>query len=65
MRPRNLRRRVELLVPVLDSESRSKLDEILERYIDDESAWDLLPSGQYTQQSAGDSKAQQFFSRES
>ncbi len=62
MRPRNLRRRVELLVPVLDSESRSKLDEILERYIDDESAWDLLPTGHYVQRSSGGSRAQAFFS---
>jgi polyphosphate kinase len=62
MRPRNLRRRVELLVPVLDVASRVLLDEILTRYIDDRSAWDLLPSGNYAQGSPGSSKAQEHFS---
>ena len=61
MRPRNLRRRVELLVPVLDKNSRAKLDEILDRYIKDQCSWDLLPSGGYTQRSQGSSKAQDFF----
>ncbi|MBA2687767.1 MAG: polyphosphate kinase 1 [Gemmatimonadaceae bacterium] len=62
MRPRNLRRRVELLVPVLDLESRAKLDEILDRYFADESAWDLMATGSYDQRSPGSSRAQDFFS---
>ena len=61
MRPRNLRRRVELLVPVLDPRSRRDLDEILDRYIRDECAWDLLPSGGYRQRTQGGSRAQEFF----
>jgi len=62
MRPRNLRRRVEILVPVLDSKSQLLLDEILDRYINDESAWELLESGEYVQVSSGGSKAQEYFS---
>lgn len=62
MRPRNLRRRVELLVPVLDADSRSYLDEILDQYIDDECAWDLQSSGRYIQRSPGSSRAQAYFS---
>jgi polyphosphate kinase len=62
MRPRNLRRRVELLVPVLDSGSRKTLDDILDRYIGDSSAWELLSSGAYFQRAAGSSQAQEFFS---
>ncbi len=65
MRPRNLRRRVELLVPVLDSVSCSRLDEILERYIGDECAWDLMATGSYEQQTPGSSRAQDFFATRS
>lgn len=63
MRPRNLRRRVELLVPVLDSVSRTKLDEILERYIQDDCAWDLMATGSYVQKQEGSSRAQDFFAK--
>ncbi|MBA3657700.1 MAG: hypothetical protein H0W69_10155, partial [Gemmatimonadaceae bacterium] len=63
MRPRNLRRRVELLVPVLDAVSRAKLDEILERYIQDDCAWDLMATGSYVQKHEGSSRAQDFFAK--
>ena len=47
LRPRNLRRRVEVLVPVLDPSHRARLDLILSRYLDDASGWDLEASGAY------------------
>ncbi|MBN1672731.1 MAG: polyphosphate kinase 1 [Kiritimatiellae bacterium] len=46
--PRNLDRRVELLVPVEDPAARRRLQAILETYFKDTvNAWRLLPSGQY------------------
>lgn len=47
LRPRNLRRRVELLVPVLDLAHRARLDDLLTRYLNDATAWDLTATGQY------------------
>jgi polyphosphate kinase len=47
MRPRNLRRRVELLVPVPDTTHRARLDDILTRYLDDGTAWELRPDGSF------------------
>jgi polyphosphate kinase len=48
LRPRNLRRRVELLVPVVDPEHHARLDRILELYLDDAGAWELRADGSYT-----------------
>ncbi|MGB7344743.1 MAG: polyphosphate kinase 1 [Pirellulaceae bacterium] len=46
--PRNLDRRIELLVPVVDETCRRKLITTLNRYFDDtQSAWRMLPSGNY------------------
>ncbi|OGV62066.1 MAG: RNA degradosome polyphosphate kinase [Lentisphaerae bacterium RIFOXYC12_FULL_60_16] len=46
--PRNLDRRVELLVPVDDEENRAYLTGILEAYYQDNvKAWRLLPDGRY------------------
>ena len=47
LRPRNLRRRVELLAPVHGAAHRAQLDDILTRYLDDPTAWVLQPSGDY------------------
>ncbi|MEP6999163.1 MAG: polyphosphate kinase 1 [bacterium] len=47
LRPRNLRRRVELLVPVEAPEHHALLDRILSLYLDDETGWDLLSDGSY------------------
>ena len=47
LRPRNLRRRVEVLAPVSLRAHRDRLDRILDRYLDDPVAWELLPSGEY------------------
>ncbi len=49
LRPRNLRRRVELLIPVLDPAQQAQLDQILQRYLEDETAWKLRRDGRYTQ----------------
>lgn len=62
LRPRNLRRRIELLVPVLETDAQARLDEILERYIADGAAWTLQPNGTYHQRAPGGSRAQEFFS---
>jgi polyphosphate kinase len=47
LRPRNLRRRVELLVPVIDAEHRARLDHVLELYLDDATGWELRSTGEY------------------
>lgn len=60
-RPRNLRRRVELLVPVVDATHRAKLDGILNRYSADPRGWDLHQDGSYSQRAAGSSGAQEHF----
>lgn len=53
LRPRNLRRRVELLVPIDDVEHRAALDRILALYLDDATGWDLQSDGTYERR-AGD-----------
>ena len=59
LRPRNLRRRVELLVPVLDSANREMLDETLDLYLGDSRGWDLDATGEYTGRASGSSSAQE------
>ena len=49
LRPRNLRRRVELLVPILDAAQRARLDRILALYTRDATGWDLRADGSYVQ----------------
>ncbi|MGI9079136.1 MAG: RNA degradosome polyphosphate kinase, partial [Gemmatimonadaceae bacterium] len=49
LRPRNLRRRVELLVPVTEPACRSELERLLDLYVNDASAWQLAPHGEYIQ----------------
>jgi polyphosphate kinase len=58
LRPRNLRRRVELLVPVVEPTQRAYLDHVLELYKDDGTAWDLTSSGEYIRRSHGGVGAQ-------
>jgi polyphosphate kinase len=57
MRPRNLRRRVELLVPVTSPDNRATLDRILDLYLNDPTAWVLGPEG-YTRRRGGGPSAQ-------
>jgi len=46
--PRNLDRRVELLIPVADPTCREKLLGVLRTYFkDNQNAWQMLPSGMY------------------
>jgi len=47
LRPRNLRRRVELLVPVVDRDHQRQLDGILDLYMSDPTGWDLTSTGEY------------------
>ncbi len=47
MRPRNLRRRVELLAPVRDRACRAQLDTMLDTYLSDPHAWELTSAGEY------------------
>lgn len=51
MRPRNLRHRVELLVPVSDPRHHAQLDQILDLYLNDPTGWELESSGEYLQRS--------------
>ncbi len=46
-RPRNLRRRVEVVAPVRDPACRRRLDAILEAELADPTAWELGPDGDY------------------
>jgi polyphosphate kinase len=48
LRPRNLRRRVEVLVPVRDARHRERLDRLLARYLADGTAWALDGAGRFT-----------------
>jgi polyphosphate kinase len=61
LRPRNLRRRIELLVPVVDASQKEELDRILEKYLDDSTAWELGSDGEYKQRSGEGMGAQEFF----
>ncbi len=47
-RPRNLRRRVEVITPVDHPAAQARLDHILELQLTDPSAWALLSDGSYT-----------------
>ncbi len=58
LRPRNLRRRVELLVPVRDRSHQAELDRILALYLADGTAWDLQPDGTYIQRDGSSPSAQ-------
>jgi len=51
-RPRNLRRRIEVVTPVDDAAARERLDGILERELADSDAWSLASDGSYAR-SAG------------
>src|SRR3989449_4902296 len=47
-RPRNLRRRVEVITPVRDPAARARLDGILKRELADATAWTLESDGSYS-----------------
>lgn len=54
LRPRNLRRRVELLVPIRGARDRELLDRILDVYLCDPTAWELLETGDYVRRCGED-----------
>jgi polyphosphate kinase len=58
LRPRNLRRRVELLAPVKDRACRAQLDTLLDTYLADPSAWELTSAGEYLRRHASGASAQ-------
>ncbi len=51
LRPRNLRRRVEVLVPIRAAEDRARLDAILDAELTDPTAWQLSGDGAYARTS--------------
>jgi polyphosphate kinase len=46
-RPRNMRRRVEVITPVTDPDAQARLDEIFDAELHDAAAWDLRQDGSY------------------
>jgi polyphosphate kinase len=54
-RPRNLRRRVEVVTPVADAAAREALDGILTRELAAPDGWVLHPDGSYSRQGEGGS----------
>ncbi|MDO8501300.1 MAG: polyphosphate kinase 1 [Gemmatimonadaceae bacterium] len=59
LRHRNLRRRVELLVRVVETKQQEELDRILDLYINDATAWELGADGAYVQRRGGTLGAQE------
>ncbi|HEX6059726.1 MAG TPA: polyphosphate kinase 1, partial [Gemmatimonadaceae bacterium] len=57
LRPRNLRRRIEMLVPILDARRRTELDDLLSLYLTDPGAWELRPHGAYDRRTSADGVA--------
>ena len=53
-RPRNLRRRVEVVAPVTDAAACAALDDILTRELADPEGWVLQPDGSYARASAAE-----------
>lgn len=52
-RPRNMRRRVEVVTPVDDPGARARLDDIFERELAHPDSWNLESDGSYTQAAGG------------
>jgi polyphosphate kinase len=51
-RPRNLRRRIEIVAPVTDAAGRERLGQLLDTELADETAWELEPDGSYRRRTA-------------
>ncbi|HET9454360.1 MAG TPA: polyphosphate kinase 1 [Gemmatimonadaceae bacterium] len=58
LRPRNLRRRVELMAPVRDHACRAQVDAIFDAYLNDPSAWELTSAGEYVRRRGAGPSAQ-------
>ena len=65
LRPRNLRRRVELLAPVRDATCRAQLDALLDLYLADPTAWELTSEGEYVRRHGTGPSAQEMLLGES
>jgi polyphosphate kinase len=65
LRPRNLRRRVELLVPIVNADHRRLLDAILELYVADPTAFELRADGSYAPRGGRGPSAQMTLARTS
>ncbi|MGE5748663.1 MAG: polyphosphate kinase 1 [Gemmatimonas sp.] len=65
LRPRNLSRRVELLVPVKDATQQQELERVLDLYVNDASGWELGPNGEYEQRPADSPGAQEILMQRS
>jgi polyphosphate kinase len=61
LRPRNLRRRVEVLTPIREAAHRAKIDGILDAYLNDPTAWELGVDGEYAQRRKAGKSAQESF----
>ena len=59
LRPRNLRRRVELLAPVRDERCRKQLDALFDTYLADPTAWELTTAGEYIRRHGSGPSAQE------
>lgn len=57
-RPRNLRRRVEVIAPVTDAAARARLDRILALELESPNAWELQSDGSYVPVERGASRLQ-------
>ena len=64
LRPRNLRRRVELLVPIESDAHRMRLDHILALYLDDATGWDLQCNGTYLRRTGDGPGAQHILAKQ-
>jgi polyphosphate kinase len=59
MRPRNLRRRVELMAPVRSADCQRRIDQVFDRYLDDPTGWDLTAAGEYVRRDCRAAGAQE------
>jgi polyphosphate kinase len=64
-RPRNLRRRVEVVAPIREQSARARLDHLLDLELADPTAWEMRASGEYVRRSAnGQPGAQELLATE-
>jgi polyphosphate kinase len=59
LRPRNLRRRVELLAPIRDRACRAQIDTLFDSYLADGTAWELTSAGEYVRRHGTGPSAQE------
>jgi polyphosphate kinase len=63
-RPRNLRRRLEVVTSVTDLAARQQLHRILDAELSDPTAWELSSDGSYVRRGGGKAAQQAFLERE-